>query len=117
MTHRIIGAAQSVSSRLGVGFLEKVYENALALELKRQDLTVLSQPSIAVTYEGEVVGEYIPDLIVAGEIVVEIKTVDFLSRAHRLQCINYLRATGLRVCLLLNFGQKRLEVRRLVMRF
>jgi len=117
MTHRIIGAAQTVNFKLGQGFLEKVYENALAVELRKHALGVVSQPSVTVMYEGVAVGEYIPDLIVEDEIVLEIKTVSFLERAHRLQCINYLRATGLRICLLFNFGQRRLEVRRLVMKF
>lgn len=117
ITHLIIGAAQQVSTKLGQGFLEKVYENALAVELGKNELVVLSQPSVAVKYDGVVVGEYIPDLIVEDRIIVEVKAVDFLERAHRLQCVNYLRATGHRVCLLLNFGQRRLEVRRLVMKF
>ncbi|APV48955.1 GxxExxY protein [Betaproteobacteria bacterium GR16-43] len=117
MTHSIIGAAQTVSTKLGQGFLEKVYENALGLELRKAGLTVEHQRPVAVTYDGVVVGDYLPDLIVENEVVVEVKTVDFLERAHRLQCVNYLRATGFRVCLLLNFGTRRLEVRRLVMRF
>jgi GxxExxY protein len=117
VTHRIIGAAQTVSSKLGQGFLEKVYENALGLELRKAGLAVEHQRPVAVRYEGVIVGDYIPDLIVENQVVVEVKTVDFLERAHRSQAVNYLRATGLRVCLLLNFGQRRLEVRRLVMRF
>jgi GxxExxY protein len=117
ITHSIIGAAQKVSTKLGQGFLEKVYENALGLELRRTGLAVEHQRPVAVRYEGVIVGDYVPDLIVGNEVVVEVKTVDFLERAHRLQCINYLRATGLHVCLLLNFGTRRLEMRRLVMKF
>jgi GxxExxY protein len=117
MTRSIIGAAQAVSTNLGQGFLEKVYENALGVELRRRNLAVEHQRPFAVRYEGIVVGDYIPDLVVENEVIIEVKTVDFLERSHRLQCINYLRATNLRICLLLNFGQRRLEVRRLVMRF
>jgi GxxExxY protein len=117
MTRAIIGAAQTVSTKLGQGFLEKVYENALGVELRKLNFAVEHQRAFAVRYEGIVVGDYIPDLVVENEIVVEVKTVNFIERAHRLQCLNYLRATNLRVCLLLNFGQRRLEVRRLVMKF
>jgi GxxExxY protein len=102
---------------LGQGFLEKVYENALAVELRKTDYSVEHQRLVRVEYDGVIVGEYIPDLIVADAIIVEVKAVAFLDRVHRQQCVNYLRATGYRVCLLLNFGQRRLEVRRLVMNF
>ena len=117
ITGQIIGSAQKVSAKLGQGFLERVYENALGVELAKLGLAFQHQRAIAVKYEGVVVGDYVPDLIVEDEIIVEVKTVDFLTRAHRLQCVNYLRATELRICLLLNFGQGSLEVRRLVMRF
>jgi GxxExxY protein len=117
MTRRIIGAAQTVSSKLGDGFLEKVYENALGLELRRAGMGVEHQRPFAVYYDGIVVGDYVPDLVVDNEIIVELKTVTVLERVHRLQCINYLRATNLRVCLLMNFGRRRLEVRRIVMKF
>jgi GxxExxY protein len=117
ITRTIIGAAQRVSSKLGEGFLEKVYENSLAVELGKSSYQVEHQRSVLVEYEGTIVGEYIPDLIVENEVLVEIKAVTCLDRVHRQQCINYLRATGFRVCLLLNFGQSRLEVRRLVNRF
>jgi GxxExxY protein len=117
VTHAIIGAAQKVSAKLGQGFLERVYKNALGLELRKLGLAVEHQKSISVRYDNVVVGDYVADLMGADEVIVEIKVVDCLSRPHRLQCINYLRATGLRVGLLLNFGPRRLEVRRLVSRF
>jgi GxxExxY protein len=117
ITRAIIGAAQKVSSKLGEGFLEEVYENSLAVELGKSSYQVEHQRSVLVEYEGAIVGEYIPDLIVENEVLVEIKAVTCLDRVYRQQCINYLRATGFRVCLLLNFGQSRLEVRRLVNRF
>jgi len=114
---RIIGAAQRVSSTLGCGFLEKVYENSLAIEINSRGSQALQQEAVQVFYRGQVVGNYLPDLVVDGKIVVEIKAAQALDRVHRQQCINYLRATGYRVCLLLNFGQPRLQVVRLVWKF
>jgi GxxExxY protein len=117
ISRSVIGAAQRVSLALGVGFLEKVYENSLVLELRDAGLEVEQQKPVHVHYAGRVVGDYIPDILVANEIVVEIKAIPFLETIHRQQCINYLRATGLRICLLVNFGRPRLEIRRLVWRF
>jgi GxxExxY protein len=117
LTSRIIGAAYKVSSALGSGFLEKVYENALALELRHAGVKARKQQPVKVRYRGEVVGSYLTDLLVEEAVVVEIKAVDGLDESHRAQCIHYLRATGLRVCLLLNFGRPRLELRRIVRNF
>jgi GxxExxY protein len=117
ISSQVIGAAQKVSSRLGCGFLEKVYENSLMVELARKGLQVEQQRLVHVTYEGVIVGDYIPDLVVEDSILVEVKAVTGLDAIHRRQCINYLRATGYRICLLLNFGQPRLEVKRLVWNF
>jgi GxxExxY protein len=117
LTARIIGAAYKVSSTLGNGFLEKVYENALALELQAAGLRARKQQTVKVRYRGEVVGNYLTDLLVEDSVVVEIKAVNGLEASHRAQCIHYLRATGLRVCLLLNFGRPRLELRRIVRNF
>ena len=114
ITSVIIGAAQRVSTTLGCGFLEKVYENALNLELSRRSLNVSQQKPVAVRYRGEIVGHYIPDLVVEQLVVVEIKASPGLESIHEAQCLNYLRATGHRICLLLNFGRPRLEVRRIV---
>lgn len=114
LTGQVIGAAQRVSSVLGEGFLEKIYENALVLELKKRRVRVDQQCPVHVRYEGEIVGDYVSDLLVEGRVLVELKAVTFLDRMHRSQCVNYLRATGLPVCLLLNFGCRRLEVRRIV---
>jgi GxxExxY protein len=114
---RIIGSGHAVSSKLGTGFLEKVYENALALELRERGAAVEQQRPVQVFYKGQVVGDYIPDLIVEDSIIVEVKAVVGLERVHRQQCINYLRATDFRVCLLMNFGIPRLDVERLVWKF
>ena len=117
LTGMVIGAAQRVSGVLGEGFLEKIYENALVIELRRRGVRVEQQCPVHVRYDGEIIGDYVTDLLVEGRVVVELKAVTFLDRVHRSQCVNYLRATGLPVCLLMNFGRTRLEVRRIVHRF
>jgi GxxExxY protein len=117
VTRKIIGAAYRVCSALGPGFLEKVYENALAHELRTSGLRVEQQRPIHVRYNGEIVGAYVTDLLVDECVVLEIKAVAGLERMHHSQCVNYLRATGLRVCLLLNFGRPNLELKRIVCNF
>jgi GxxExxY protein len=114
MTEQIIGAAIKVHNTLGHGFLEKVYENALAHELHTLGFTVLQQHPIPVHYDGIVVGDYLADLIVEGKVVVELKTARGLADEHTSICINYLHACKLPICLLLNFGTKRLQIKRLV---
>jgi GxxExxY protein len=96
-----------VANTLGCGFLEKVYENALATELRMAGLAVKQQHGITVTYKGVAVGEYLVDLLIEDAVLIELKTVRTRDRAHRAQCINYLRATGRHLCLLLNFGAPR----------
>jgi GxxExxY protein len=115
LSKRVIGCALTVSNGLGSGFLEKVYENALAHELRKAAVAVEQQRGITVTYDGITVGEYFADLLVEGVVLVELKTVRALEDAHRAQCLNYLRATGRHLCLLMNFGTPRLEIRRIVM--
>lgn len=114
LTERIIGCSITVHNALGIGFLEKVYENALILELGADGLTVEQQKPIPVRYRDTVVGDYIADLIVAGKVLVELKTVSALASVHTSVCMNYLRATNLPVCLLINFGKPRLEWKRMV---
>ena len=113
----VIGRAFAVINTLGAGFLEKVYENALTHELRKAGLGVAQQCGAVVTYDGTVVGEYFVDLLVEGVLLVELKTVTALADAHRRQCVNYLKATDLRLCLLLNFGRPHLEIRRVVNRW
>jgi GxxExxY protein len=115
LSERIIGCAYIVSNSLGSGFLEKVYENALAHELRKVGLAVLQQRGVSVRYDGIVVGEYAPDLLVDERVLVELKSVRALEDIHTAQCLNYLRATGLRLCILLNFGRPRVEVRRVIL--
>jgi GxxExxY protein len=115
VTERIIGCAFVVSNALGAGFLEKVYENALAHELRKAGLKVLQQYRIQVFYDGVIVGEYVADLLVEDSVLVEIKAVRGVDEVDAAQCINYLKATKLKICLLLNFGRPRLEIRRLAL--
>jgi GxxExxY protein len=114
LTEKIIGGAFKVSSTLGVGFLEKVYENALAHELRKAGLKVEQQKPITVYYDGVEVGHYDADLLVEGVVIVELKVAKALDDIHMAQCLNYLRATRLSLCLLLNFGTPKLTVKRIV---
>ena len=115
LTEAIIGCSYTVANTRGSGFLEKVYENALAHELRKAGLKVLQQHPITVMYDGSVVGEYVADLLVEDSVIVELKAVKTLDDVHTAQALNYLNATGLRVCLLINFGRPRLQVKRLVL--
>ncbi|MGD0999600.1 MAG: GxxExxY protein [Candidatus Brocadiia bacterium] len=117
LSERIIGCAYAVSNGLGAGFLEKVYENALAHELRKAGLRAEQQCPLRVEYDGVVVGEYAADLLVEGCIVIELKAVKALDDVHLAQCLNYLKATGLSLCLLINFGKPSADVRRVVNRF
>lgn len=116
-TEQILGAAFRVSNKLGAGFLEKVYENALAYELRTAGFRVEQQWPIAVYYEGIIVGQYLADIIIDDEILIEIKAVKCFDDIHLAQCLNYLKATGKAICLLLNFGTTRVEVKRIVNNF
>ncbi len=112
LTHTIIGAAMRVHGALGPGFLESVYQNALVRELRDAGLDLASAVRLEVRYRGEVVGEFVADLVAARRVLVENKAVRSLTSAHEAQLLNYLAATGVAVGLLLNFGAERLEVRR-----
>jgi len=113
-TEKIIGCAYRVGNKLGVGFLEKVYENALKIELTKEGLDVVQQSPIQVTYDGQLIGEYVADLLVAEKVIVEIKAVKRWDDIHMAQCLNYLKATGLEACLLINFGKPKVEVKRII---
>ena len=117
LSEQIIGCAYAASNELGAGFLEKVYENALAHELRKAGLRVEQQHSMRVTYDGVVVGEYAADLLVEDCILVELEAVRSFDDIHLAQCLNYLRATGLSLCLLINFGNPKADIRRVVNRF
>lgn len=104
LTDRIIGAFYDVYNALGSGFLEKVYERALLIELEQRVLTVEAQKPIKVNYKGNLVGEYFADICVENTIIIEIKAVDKLKPEHEMQLVHYLKATGIEVGLLFNFG-------------
>jgi len=106
ITEQIIRAFYTVYNTLGYGFLEKVYQNALVIELRKLGLEVIPEACIKVYYNGQVVGEYFADLLVAGVVLVEIKAVRTLAPEHEAQLLNYLKATPYEVGLLLNFGPK-----------
>lgn len=105
LTSQIIKAFYKVYNTLGYGFLEKVYEKALFLELSEMRFDVKAQMPIDVYYNGKVVGEYFADLIVENKVILEIKTADAISKPHESQTINYLKATNIEIGLILNFGQ------------
>jgi GxxExxY protein len=113
----VVGASYEVSNTLGCGFLEKVYERALVRELTTRGLAVKSQVSYAVTYKGYSVGEYFADIVLEGQLVVELKCVDRFSNEHLAQCLNYLKASALSSALLINFQHPKVEWRRIVSRF
>jgi GxxExxY protein len=113
LVERVIGRAFVVSNALGAGFLEKIYENALALELRKAGLMVQQQRAVEVRYDGVVVGTYVADLLVENALLIELKAIKALDVIHSAQCLNYLRATGLWICLLLNFGNPRLQMKRI----
>ena len=114
LTREIIAAAYEVHGELGGGFLEKVYESALVIELTSRGLKVMAQAQIEVQYKGDTVGVYYADLLVNDAVICEIKAVTAIASAHQDQLLNYLKATGKKVGLLLNFGAKRVDVKRMV---
>jgi GxxExxY protein len=113
LTKTIISSAFAVSNALGAGFLEKVYENALAIELRNRGLTIAQQVPFKIAYKGVIVGDYFADLIVEQTVLIEIKTVRAFDKAHIAQCLNYLTAANLGLALLLNFAKPRVEVQRI----
>ncbi len=117
ITEKIIGCVHQVSNILGPGFLEKVYENALAVELGRAGLQSVQQHRIAVRYMDILVGDFVADLLVEECVIVEIKAGRALDDVHTAQCVNYLKATGLQVCLLVNFGAPKATIKRVVYGF
>jgi GxxExxY protein len=113
----IIGSAMRVHNELGVGFLEKVYENALAHEFRKLGYVVQQQHPVNVYYDQTIVGQYNADLLVENSVIVEVKAVESHHDAHLAQCLNYLRASGMTLGLVLNFGKPRLGIKRVVHNF
>jgi len=114
VTEKIIGCAYRVYNRMGFGFLESVYEKCMLIELRKAGLKAEAQKSISVRYENEIVGDFIADILVEDAVIVELKSVRTVAKAHEAQLVNYLVATGKDVGLLLNFAEQKVEVKRKV---
>jgi GxxExxY protein len=115
LTYAINGAIFEVNRILGPGFLEKVYNNALSIELKARGIKAAAQYPIDVRYKGQIVGEYFADLLVKDQVIIELKTVDKIKKIHEAQLLNYLKATGIKVGLLVNFKNTKAEIKRMVL--
>ena len=114
LTYQIRGSVFEVNKVLGAGFLEKVYEKALLVELRKRGLKAEGQVPITVKYKGEVVGEYFADIVVEDKVIIELKAVDKLQKIHEAQILNYLKATGYKIGLLVNFTHPKSEIKRFI---
>lgn len=114
LTEKIIGCAYRVHNKMGFGFLESVYQKCLLIELRKTGLRAEAEKAITVYYENEVVGDFIADIIVEGSVILELKSVRRIIKAHEMQLVNYLTATQTDVGLLLNFGERKVDVKRKV---
>lgn len=112
LSYEVMAAVFEVHNYLGPGFLEKVYENALLLELQLRGCFATAQSELSVYYKKQKVGVYVADLVVNDEIILELKTVERLSKIHEAQILNYLKCTNLRLGILINFGHERIEYKR-----
>ena len=117
VTERVLGAIFEVANTLGAGFLEKVYQRALIRELALRGVRATANVSFAVNYIGHLVGQYFADILVEDALVVELKCVERLANEHTAQCLNYLRASGRTLCILVNFQRPKVEWKRIVYRF
>ena len=115
LTYHINGAIFEVNKILGSGFLEKIYENALMIELEDRGLKSDNQVSISVKYKGKEVGEYFADIVVENKVILELKAVDTLEKIHEAQLLNYLKATGYKIGLLVNFTHPKAVIKRYVL--
>ena len=116
LTEKIIGCAYHVYNTMGFGFLESVYEKCLLIEIRKTGLKAESQKAITVYYKGEIVGEFVVDIVVEDTIILELKSVRQIIKAHEIQLVNYLVATGKPLGLLINFGGNKVEIKRKVKR-
>jgi GxxExxY protein len=115
LTYAIRGAVFEVNNILGPGFLEKIYENALLIELRIRGLKAESQVPLKVFYKDYVVGEYFADIVVENRVIIELKNIERIERIHEAQVLNYLKATGLKIGLLVNFKHRKAEIKRMVL--
>lgn len=114
ITREVIGCAFEVGTELGIGYVEKVYENALVFEMRSRGLHVEQQAVLKVRYKGIVVGEFVADIVVEECVLIELKAQNAIVDAHVAQCVNYLKTTGFPVALILNFGTTRVQTKRVV---
>jgi GxxExxY protein len=114
LTYLINGAVFEVNRVLGPGFLEKVYENSMMVELKKRNLKAQAQVPVKVEYKGEIVGEYFADIVVEDRIILELKAIESLQKIHEAQLLNYLKATDYKIGLLINFTYPKAEIKRFV---
>ena len=114
ISEQVIFCAVEVSNTLGAGFIEKVYEKSLCIELNRSGIPFFRQKRYEVRYKNENIGSYIADIVVAKKLLVELKALSALNKEHEAQVMNYLKASGLRVGLLINFGTSRIGMKRIV---
>ncbi len=114
ITETIIGCAYRVYNKMGFGFLESVYEKCLLIEMRKAGLDIETQKPITVYYDGEVVGEFVADMLVNDAVIIELKSVRRIIKAHEIQLVNYLVAKGKPVGLVLNFGERKVEIKRKV---
>ncbi|MBW1784486.1 MAG: GxxExxY protein [Deltaproteobacteria bacterium] len=112
LTEKIIGCAYRVYNKMGFGFLESVYEKCMLIELNKANLVAESQKPITVYYDNQIVGEFVADIIVNDKVILELKSLRRIIKAHEVQLVNYLVATGKPVGLILNFGERKVEVKR-----
>ena len=114
LSYEIVGIAMKIYNDLGYGFLEKVYENALKNELENRGLRIKQQYPIKVKYNNKIIGDYIADLFIEDKLIIELKAIEKLSKIHEAQLLNYLKATKIKVGLLINFSPTKLEFKKMV---
>ena len=114
ITDKIISCAYEVYNQLGFGFSEKVYENSMMIKLGQRGLQAAQQVPVNVYFDGRLVGEYFADILVEGKVIIELKSVAALAKAHEVQLVNYLKAAGIKVGLIVNFGEKLAFKRRII---
>ncbi len=115
LSYKIVGFAMQIHSELGFGFLEKVYENSMMVLFRRENIMAKQQAPISVSFEGEIVGDYYADILIEDKIILELKAIEKITDAHKAQALNYLKATGLKLASIINFGKQRLEYERIVL--
>lgn len=114
ISEKIIGCSFKVSNTLGAGFLEKVYQNALMIELTDNGLYAEKEKAITIHYRGKIVGEYYADILVNKQVIIETKAIKSLNEIHQAQLLNYLKATNLHLGLLINFGTPKVQIKRMI---